>query len=140
MASSAKYLRACSVTQSCLTLWTVARQAPLSMGLLREEYWSGLPFPPPQDLPDPGIEPRSPAGQVDSLLLSHWGSPIIREMQVKTPVSRHLTLVRRPSSKGVQIIHKCWRGCGGKGTPPPFGGHENWHIHSGEDYGGFLKN
>ena len=105
MASIAKYLRACSVTQSCLTLWTVARQAPLSMGLLREEYWSGLPFPPPQDLPDPGIEPRSPAGQVDSLLLSHWESPIIREMQVKTPVSRHLTLVRRPSSKGVQIIN-----------------------------------
>ena len=43
------------------TLWTVAHQAPLSMGFSRQEYWSGLPFPPPGDLPDPGIEPASPA-------------------------------------------------------------------------------
>ena len=42
-------------------LWAVARQAPLSVGFSRQEYWSGLPFPPPQDLPDPGIEPISPA-------------------------------------------------------------------------------
>ena len=42
-----------------LTLWTVARQAPLSMGISRQEYWSGLPFPPPRDLPDPGTEPTS---------------------------------------------------------------------------------
>ena len=42
-------------------LWTVARQAPLSMGFPSQEYWSGLPFPPPGDLPDPGIEPMSPA-------------------------------------------------------------------------------
>ena len=52
-----------SVTQSCLnvTPWTVAHQAPLSMGFSRQEYWSGLPFPPPGDLPDPGIEPTSSA-------------------------------------------------------------------------------
>ena len=46
------------------TPWTVARQAPLSLGFSRQEYWSGLPFPPPGDLPDPGIElvsPMSPA-------------------------------------------------------------------------------
>ena len=43
------------------TPWTVAHQAPLSMGFTRQEYWSRLPFPPPGDLPDPGIEPRSPA-------------------------------------------------------------------------------
>ena len=42
------------------TPWTVARQAPLSMGFSRQEYWSGLPCPPPGDLPDPGIEPASP--------------------------------------------------------------------------------
>ena len=50
-----------SVTQSCLdvTPWTVAHQAPLSMGFCRQESWGGLPFPPPGDLPDPGIEPRS---------------------------------------------------------------------------------
>ena len=41
------------------TPWTVARQAPLSMGFSRQEYWSGLPCPPPGDLPDPGIEPAS---------------------------------------------------------------------------------
>ena len=41
------------------TLWTVARQAPLSMGFSRQEYWSGLPCPPPGDLPHPGIEPSS---------------------------------------------------------------------------------
>ena len=42
------------------TLWTVVRQAPLSMGFSRQEYWSGLPFPSPGDLPDPGLEPASP--------------------------------------------------------------------------------
>ena len=53
-----------SVAQSCLTLvtpWTVALQAPLSMGFPRQDYWSGSPCPPPGDLPDPGIKPRSPA-------------------------------------------------------------------------------
>ena len=47
--------------------WTVALQAPLSMGFSRQEYWSGLPFPSPGDLPDPGIEPRSPTWQADAL-------------------------------------------------------------------------
>ena len=50
-----------SHVQFFATLWTVARQAPLSMGFPRQEYWSGLPFPPPGDLPDPGIKPASPA-------------------------------------------------------------------------------
>ena len=52
---------ACSATLSCLTVtpWTVAHQAPLSMGFLRQEYWNGLPFPPPGDLPNSGIEPTS---------------------------------------------------------------------------------
>ena len=44
---------------SFATPWTVVRQAPLSMGFSRQEYWSGLPFPTPGDLPDPGIEPAS---------------------------------------------------------------------------------
>ena len=51
------------------TLWTVVCQAPLSIGFFRQEYWSGLPFPPPGNLPDPGIEPTppvSPALQADS--------------------------------------------------------------------------
>ena len=50
------------------TLWTVALQAPLSVELSRQEYWSGLPCPPPGDLPDPGMEPGSPALQADFLL------------------------------------------------------------------------
>ena len=47
--------------QLFVTPWSVAQQAPLSMGFLRQEFWSGLPFPSPGDLPDPGIEPVCPA-------------------------------------------------------------------------------
>ena len=47
------------------------------MGFSQEEYWNGLPCPPPGDLPDSGIEPLSTVLQVDSLLLSHWGSPVV---------------------------------------------------------------
>ena len=47
--------------------WAIAHQAPLPMGFSRQEYWSGLPFPSPGDLPDPGIEPTSLALQADSL-------------------------------------------------------------------------
>ena len=53
-----------------LLTWAVVCQAPLSMGFPRQEYWSGLLFPSPEDLPHPGIELASPAWQVDSLLLS----------------------------------------------------------------------
>ena len=59
------------IAQSCPALvnsWTVAHQAPLSLGFSRQEYWSGLPFPLAGDLPHPGIEPGSPALQADSLL------------------------------------------------------------------------
>ena len=63
-----------SRVQLFATLWIVAHQAPLSMGFPRQEYWSGVPCPPPGDLPDPGIEHASPALQADSLPLSHWGA------------------------------------------------------------------
>ena len=71
-------MHACSVTLDSVMPWIVAHHALLSMGFPRQEYWSGLPFPPPGDLPDPGIEDTSPAPpelQADSLLLSHQGSP-----------------------------------------------------------------
>ena len=58
------------VAKLCLTLeipWTVAWQVPLSTGFSRQEYWSGLPFPSPEDIPDPEIEPECPALQADSL-------------------------------------------------------------------------
>ena len=67
------------VAQSCPTLcdpWTVAHQAPPSMGFSRQENWSGLPFPPPGDLPDPGIEPRSPALQADAFNLCTLEKPL----------------------------------------------------------------
>ena len=57
------------------TPWTVAHQATLSMGFSWQEYWSGLPFPPPGDLPDPRIKPRSLALHVDSLLSEPAGKP-----------------------------------------------------------------
>ena len=57
------------------TPWTVAYQAPPSMGFSRQEYWSGLPFPSPGDLPNPGIEPRSPAFQADALTSEPPGKP-----------------------------------------------------------------
>ena len=62
---------------------TVAHQAPLSMGFSRQEYWSGFSFPPPGDLPDPGIEPLSPALQVDPLPIDPQGSPDIRRGEKK---------------------------------------------------------
>ena len=58
-----------------VTPWTVAYHAPLSMGFSRQEYWSGLPFPSPEDLPDPGIEPRSPEFQADALTSEPPGKP-----------------------------------------------------------------
>ena len=57
------------------TPWTVARQAPPSMGFSRKEYWSGLPFPSPGDLPDPGNKPRSPALKADALTSAPPGKP-----------------------------------------------------------------
>ena len=79
-----------SRVQLFVTPWTVARQAPLSLGVARQEYWSGLPFPPPEDLPDPGTEATSlvsPALQVDSSLLSHR---------------------RRPTHTNIHTRNMCW--------------------------------
>ena len=59
-------LKSLSRVQLFVTPWTVAHQAPPSMGFSRQEYWSGLPFPSPGDLPNSGIEPRSPALQADA--------------------------------------------------------------------------
>ena len=80
--SAVCFMCVCSFAQSCLTLCDprdCSRRAPLSMGFSRQEYWSGLPFPPPGDLSEPGIEPVSPMSttqQADSLPLSHWGHGI----------------------------------------------------------------
>ena len=82
------------VTKLCLTLgtpWTVACQAPLSMGFSRQEYWSGLPFPSPGDLPNPGIKPKSLVFRQILYQLSYKGSHIaIRRNEVLMDI-RHNT-------------------------------------------------
>ena len=74
----AHYSKLLFVAQSCPTLatpWSVVCQAPLSIGFSRQEYWSGLPFPSPGDLSNPGVELESLAWQVDFLPLHHLESP-----------------------------------------------------------------
>ena len=74
------------------TPWTIAYQAPPSMGFSRQEYWSGLPLPSPGDLPDPGIEPGSPTFQADALTSEPPGKPIFMQKfhynTMKTGTSR----------------------------------------------------
>ena len=81
------------------TLWTVAHQAPLSMGFSRHEYWSGLLFPSPEDLPDPGTEPGSSALQADSLLSEPPGRPCERDK-----------LRQRGKAEGFLFLWVCGRG------------------------------
>ena len=70
------YVRvSCSVVADSSTPWTVAHQAPLPMEFSRQEYWSGLPYPPPGDLLDPGIKLVSPALQADSFLSEPLSNP-----------------------------------------------------------------
>ena len=69
-------MKSLSCVRLFVTPWTVAHQAPLSMGFSRQEYWSRLPFPSPGDLPDPGIEPRSPALEADALTSEPPGKPM----------------------------------------------------------------
>ena len=75
---------------------------PGSMGFSRQEYWSGLPFPAPGNIPDPGIKPTSSALQVDSLLLSHRGSP---EPYLK-PNNNNLSLALKNSCLQTLVLEK----------------------------------
>ena len=96
------------VAQSCPTLcdpWTVAHQAPLSMGFSRKEYWSGLPFPSPGDLPNPGIESGSPTLQADALTSDPPGKPqntytqqILRFTHLNEEFQRIARREKKPSS------------------------------------------
>ena len=80
-----------------VTPWTIARQAPLSMEFSRREYWSGLPFPSPGDLLDPGMEFRSPALQADSL-------PIPLLLLVTPAGATSLPLGYTGSAKAVSLV------------------------------------
>ena len=66
-----------SVRSNSATPWTVVHQAPPSVGFSRQEYWSGLPFPSPGNLPDPGIKPRSPSLETDYLPYKPPGKLIV---------------------------------------------------------------
>ena len=88
-----------------VTPWTVARQAPLSKGFSREEYWSGLPFPSSRDLPDPGIEPESPALQADSLPPESPGEGLVLSIMRMLKLSQ-----RKRSGEGQGISTKKWMG------------------------------
>ena len=88
-AATAKSLQSCP---TLVTPWTVACQAPLSMEFSRQEYWSGLPFPSPGDLPDPGIEPRSPALQADALTSEPPGKASRRELQIYVHPLSNITM------------------------------------------------
>ena len=72
-----EWVKSLSRVRLFVTPWTVAHQAPPSVGFSRWEYWNGLPFPSPGDLPDPGIEPRSSTLQADALTSEPPGSPIL---------------------------------------------------------------
>ena len=87
--------------QLLATPWTVAHQAPLSMGFSRQEYWSGLPFPSPGDLPDPGIEPGSSASQADALPSEPPGKPFSSQVNVSS-------LRKHPGHPLEEVIHLCF--------------------------------
>ena len=99
-----------------MTPWTVARQAPLSMGFPRQEYWDGLPFPFPGDLPGPGTEPGSPTLQADSLLTPFQSNSLKSKMQFPGHTgcisSTHMRLVAAVMDKATEQLHhhgnSCW--------------------------------
>ena len=81
-----------------MTSWTVVRQAPLSMGFSRQEYWSGLPVPSPRDLPDSGIEPRSLILQADFLPSEPPGKPILTLLKTAEMNNLVVVLVKKSRS------------------------------------------
>ena len=82
-----KWSESCSVVSHFAVPWMVAHQASLSMEFSKTEYWKGLPYPPPGDLPDPGIKPRSPTLQTDSLTMWATGEDhIFSRVQLGNPL------------------------------------------------------
>ena len=98
-------VKSLSRVQLFAILWTVAHQAPLSMGFSRQEYWSGLPFPSPGDLPDPGIEPMSPALQADAKTSEPPGEPAIAIAILKTASRKKQLAIRQNHSD--RIVESC---------------------------------
>ena len=101
-----EWMKSLSRVRLFVTLWTVAYQASLFIGFSRQEYWSGLPFPSPGSLPNPGIEPRSPSLQGDSLLSEPPGSS---STFLLPPNPSGLTFSSKPWS-----VPWVWASCPGK--------------------------
>ena len=90
------------MSNSFVTPWTVACQAPLSVQFLRHEYWSGLPFPSPGDLPDPGMEPKSPALAGGFFTTEPPGKPMYSYNQANLSKKGHLSERKR------EVIQKAY--------------------------------
>ena len=92
----------CSLISNSEIPWTIARQTPLSMELSRQEYWSGLLFPSPRDVPDPGIKPRSPTLQADS---SRSKPP---EWRTNMPLEEHASGIKDRNLRKTINKYKWW--------------------------------
>ena len=103
-----EWVKSLSCVRLFVTPWTVAYQASLSTGFSRHEYWSGLPFPSPGDLPDPGIEPRSPALEAEALTSEPPGKPSFLIFFYNMVYPRRLDIVPCAISRTLLFIHsKC---------------------------------
>ena len=98
-----KKVKLLSLVRFFATPWTVAYKASPSMGFSRQEYWSGLPFPSPGDLPTPGIEPRSPAFQADALTSEPRVKPTYFSIKTRNKLCE--------SGKGGRILVGPWEDC-----------------------------
>ena len=116
------------LTKSCRTLatpWTEAHQAPLSMGFPRQEYWNGLPFASPEDLPDPGIEPVFPVSsalQADSSPAESSGKSLVYRVHSETSCQVALVVKNPPANAGevrdLGSIPGLGRSAGGRNGKP----------------------
>ena len=131
-----------SCVRLCVVPWTVARQAPLSMGFSRQEYWSGLPCPSPEDLTDPGIERTSPLFQGHSLPLQCVGSPDLSQAQSNLCSSRKCSSPVPPVASNSTEHHQSIAGITGQhlstrasqasqGSTSLPGHHRAAHLHQG---------
>ena len=94
-----------SVMSDSATPWTMACQTPLSTEFSRQGYWNGLPFPSPGDLPNPGIEPRSPTLQADSLPAEPpGGQPQMSPKLVKCPLGAKSAPVEHDEYRSIHIL------------------------------------
>ena len=100
-------MKSLSCVQLFATPWTVTHQAPPSMGFPRHEYWSGLPFPSPGDLPSPWIEPGSPALQTDVLSSEPPGKPMARKMSFYQNITRDSSKYSFPKASAGQVVCVC---------------------------------